>query len=201
MMAKGLVLRYSGDPEAASTWFRDSLFLLDGNEEPRLLALSQSNLIGCLVDSGKVHEAAALIPDSRKLFEQVGKRSDFLRLRWLEGLVAVALGQTGAAESIFLELIDAFTEDRLAYDVALVCLELSAVYARQGRTADVKRLAAEMLPIFQSCEVHREALAALIVFQRAAEMEQLSAGLLEEVTTFLQRVRTNPNLRFRDNEA
>jgi hypothetical protein len=31
-------------------------------------------------------------------------------------------------------------------------------------------------------------------------MEQLSAGLLEEVTTFLQRVRTNPNLRFRDND-
>ena len=42
MMAKGLVLRYADDPEAASTCFRDSLFLLDGNEEPRLLALSQS---------------------------------------------------------------------------------------------------------------------------------------------------------------
>ena len=67
--------------------------------------------------------------------------------------------------------------------MALVSLELSAVYARQGRTADVKRLAAEMLPIFQSCEVHREALAALIVFQKAAEMEQLSVGLVEEVTS------------------
>src|SRR5215218_4739745 len=87
MMAKGLVLRYSGDTEAASTWFRDSLFLLDGDEEPRLLALSQSNLIGCLLDSGRVHEAAALIPESRKLIEQVGMRSDFLRLRWLEGTV------------------------------------------------------------------------------------------------------------------
>ncbi|HVG09142.1 MAG TPA: tetratricopeptide repeat protein [Thermoanaerobaculia bacterium] len=198
MMAKGLVLRYSGDAEAASAWFRDSLFLLDGDEEPRLLALSQSNLIGCLLDSGKVHEAAALIPESRKLIEQVGKRSDFLRLRWLEGTVAVTLGQTGAAESIFLEIIDAFAEDRLAYDVALVCLELSAVYARQGRTTDVKRLASKMLPIFKSCEVHREALAALIVFQNAAEAEQLSLGLVEEVSTFLQSVRTNPSLRFRD---
>lgn len=197
-MAKGLVLRYSGDADAASAWFRDSLFLLDGDEEPRLLALSQSNLIGCLLDTGRVQEAAALIPESRKLMEQVGKRSDFLRLRWLEGTIAVTLGQAAAAESIFLELIDAFTEDRLAYDVALVCLELSAVYARQGRTTDVKRLASEMLPIFQSCEVHREALAALIVFQKAAEMEQLSVGLVEEVTSFLQRVRTNPSLRFRE---
>jgi tetratricopeptide (TPR) repeat protein len=201
LMAKGLVLRYAGDYEAASAWFRDSLFLLDGGEEPRLLAVSQYNLIGCLHDSGRAQEAAALIPEARKLIEEVGQRSDLLRLRWLEGTVAVTLGRTAEGESIFLELIEAFTADRLAYDVALVSLELSAVYARQGRTADVKRLATEMLPIFQSCEVHREAIAALIVFQKAAEMEQLSVGLVEEVTTFLQRVRSNPSLRFRGETA
>lgn len=198
MMGKGLVLRYNNDPEAASACFRESLFLLDGGEEPRLLALSQTNLIGCLVDSGRAEEAAALIPESVKLIEEVGHRTDLLHLRWIEGLAAVALGRDEQAERIFLELIDAFTHDRLAYNVALVSLDLSAVYARQGRTADVKRLAAGMLPIFQSCEVHREAIAALIVFQRAAEMEQLSVGLVEEVTTFLKRVRTNPHLRFRD---
>lgn len=198
MMAKGLVLRYAGDAEAAGTWFRDSLFLLDGNEEPRLLALSQSNLIGCLIDTGRLHEASALLPESQKLIEQVGRRCDSTRLRWMEGTIAAALGRPAEAEEIFLELIEAFTEDRVAYDVALVSLELSALYARQGRTADVKRLAAEMLPIFQSCEVHREALAALIVFQKAAEMEQLSLGLVEEVSSFLQRVQTNPSLRFRE---
>jgi hypothetical protein len=62
----------------------------------------------------------------------------------------------------------------------------------------VKRLAAEILPIFRSCEVHREALAALIVFQKAAEREQLSVGLVEEVTSFIQRVQKNPSLRFRE---
>ena len=200
MMGKGLVLRYADDPEAATSCFRESLFLLDGNEEPRLLALSQVNLIGCLVDSGRAEEAAALIPESIELIEQVGKRTDVLRLRWIEGLAAASLGRTDRAERIFLDLIEAFTEDRLAYDVALVSLELSSLYSRQGRTADVKRLAAEMLPIFQSCEVHREALAALIVFQKAAEMEQLSVGLVEEVASFLHRVRTNPNLRFREND-
>lgn len=198
MMAKGLVLRYSGDAESASAWFRDSLFLLDGNEEPRLLALSQSNLIGCLIDAGRLHEASALLPEALKLIEQVGKRYDSMRLRWMQGTIAAALGRPGEAEEIFLELIEAFTEDRVAYDVALVSLELSALYARQGRTGDVKRLAAEMLPIFQSCEVHREALAALIVFQKAAEMEQLSLGLVEEVSSFLQHVQTNPSLRFRE---
>lgn len=198
MMGKGLVLRYAGDAESASAWFRDSLFLLDGNEEPRLLALSQSNLIGCLIDSGRAQEAATLLPEALELIDQVGRRCDSMRLRWMQGTIAATLGRPEEAEEIFLELIEAFTEDRVAYDVALVSLELSALYARQGRTADVKRLASEMLPIFQSCEVHREALAALIVFQKAAEMEQLSLGLVEEVTTFLQRVQTNPSLRFRE---
>lgn len=201
LMGKGLVLRYSGsDAEAASACFRESLFLLDGNEEPRLLALSQVNLIGCLLDAGRAEEAAALIPDSIKLIEQVGRRCDLLHLRWMGGTAAVTLGRAEEAERVFLELIDEFTQDRLAYNVALVSLELSAVYARQGRTADVKRLAGEILPIFQSCEVHREALAALIVFEKAAEMEQLSVGLVEEVASFLQRARTNPSLRFREND-
>lgn len=201
MMTKGLVLRYAGDPESASAWFRDSLFLLDGSEEPRLLALSQSNLIGCLIDAGRFRDASTLLPEALKLIEQVGKRYDSLRLRWMQGTIAVGLGRKAEAEEIFLELIEAFTEDRVAYDVALVSLELSALYARQGRTADVKRLASEMLPIFKSCEVHREALAALIVFQKAAEMEQLSVGLVEEVSSFIQRIQTNPSLRFREGSS
>lgn len=199
-MAKGLVLRYAGEAEAASGLFRESLLLLDGNEEPRLLALSHANLIGSLLDSGRVREAAALIPEARKLVAEFGKRTDERRLRWLEGICAANLGNSKEAEAIFLELIEVFTKDRHSYDVALLSLELAGVYARQGRTADVKRLAAEMLPVFQSFEIHREALAALIVFQKAAEMEQLSVGLVEEVTTFLQRARTNPSLRFREDE-
>jgi tetratricopeptide (TPR) repeat protein len=198
LMGKGLVLRYSGDAEAASACFRDSLYLLDGNEEPRLLALSQSNLIGCLLDSGRAKEADALIPEAGKLFEQVGRRCDRLRLRWMSGTAAVALGRTAEAERLFLEVIEDYTQDRLAYEVALVSMELSAIYARQGRTSDVKRLASEMLSIFRSCEVHREALAALIIFEKAAEMEQLSVSLVEEIASFLQLARTNPTLHFRE---
>lgn len=197
LMAKGLVLRYAGDFEAAGNCFRSSLFLLDGAEEPRLMVLSQSNLIGCLYECGRCEEALSLIPEARKLMEEVTTRTDLLRLRWLEGQIAVALGREEEAEPIFLELIEVFTADRLAFDAALVSLDLAAVYARQGRTADVKQLAGEMLPIFQSCDVHREAIAAMIVFQKAAEMEQLSVSLVEEVSSFLQRVRSNPSLRFR----
>jgi tetratricopeptide (TPR) repeat protein len=192
LITKGAVLQYSGDLPGATACFRDSLFLLDGTRDPRLVVAGQFNLINCMFDSGRTSDAAGLIPDARQLLEKVGMRSDLLHLRWLEARVLAAQGQTEEAEQAFLEIRNAFTEDLLAFDAALVSLDLAALYAREGRTAQVQRMAREMFPIFQSCEVPQEALAALIVLQRAAEMEQLSLGLVEEVAACLQRIRAQP---------
>ena len=74
---------------------------------------------------------------------------------------------------------------------------MAAVYARQGRAAETKRLAGEMLPIFRSREIHREAIAALLCFQRAAEMEQVTQSMIGEIASYLERARANPGLRFR----
>ena len=197
LMVKGLTLQYRGETEAAAECFKTSLFLLDGLREPRLLVMSQCNLVGCLHDGGRSAEAAVLIPEAKALIDQVGKRSDLLRLTWIEAKVQGALGQWAAAERSFGWIREGFIEDGLAFDAALVSLDLSALYIRQGKTAEAKRLAAEMLPIFQSRDIHREALAALIVFQQAAEVEQLTLGLVEEVSTFLEQARNNPSLRFR----
>ena len=92
-------------------------------------------------------------------------------------------------------LFDAFGE-RVGFDAALVSLDLAALYARQGRTDEVKRLATEMVPIFESRDVHQEALAALLLFREAAEAEQVTLGLVDRIVTFLQRARLDPELRF-----
>ena len=187
LVAKGLALQYKGDLHAAAECYRHSFDLLDGGDDPRAVVTSHFNLLSCLFDSGEVHETVALIPEAWRRLEQDGTRHDRLRLRWLEGRVAAALGQTAEAETIFLEVKESFTADHIAFDVALASLDLAALYVRTGRTADVKRLAGEVLPIFRSREVPQEALAALIVFQKATEMEQLTLGVVEEVSTVLRR--------------
>lgn len=198
LMVKGLTLRYQGDLEAAADCYRASLSLLDGLQEPRLQALCEGNLIGCLQDAGHSAEAAARIPEARRRMEQAGKRSDLLRLHWTEGKVAAALGRPAAAEAAFLDVRQAFLADALAFDAALISLDLATLYLRQGRAQETKRLAAEILPVFQSREVYREAAAALIVFQRAAEVEQLTLGLVDEVAAYLRQACNDPHLRFRD---
>ncbi len=80
--------------------------------------------------------------------------------------------------------------------MALVSLDLALTYALKGRTADVRELAEETLAIFQAHDVHREALAALLVFCGAARVEQAGIDLVREVSGFLKRARNNPDLRF-----
>ncbi len=197
LITKGMVLQYSGEIDAAAACLRQGLFLVDPAEDPRLVVVAHSNLILGLVDGGRYAEAGSLIETVRPLWEQLGTAPDLLRLRWIEGRVANGLARLREAEAAFLEVRAAFLTGEAAYDAALVSLDLAAVYAREGRQDETRRLAAELLPIFRSREIHREAIAALLFFQRAAEMEQVTLAVVEQVTSYLQKSRANPNLRFR----
>ncbi len=201
LVTKGLVLQYANVTEEAAACFRGSLFLLHRLEEPRLVLAAHYGLIHCLHDSGRFADALTLIAEARPLWRESGSRLDLVRLCWLEGKVADGLGRAEEAEATLLEVRGEFERQGIAYDAALVSLDLAAVYARQGRLADTKRLAEAMLPIFQSREVHREALAALIVFRRAAEREQLTLSLVDEIAAYLRDARGNPGLRFRGETA
>jgi hypothetical protein len=66
------------------------------------------------------------------------------------------------------------------------------LYLRQNRTAAVKELAEEMREIFTAVDIHREATAALVLFQEAALRETLTAELIEEMAARLKRARGNP---------
>jgi hypothetical protein len=75
-------------------------------------------------------------------------------------------------------------------------LDLASLYASQGRAAEMLRVAEEMLPIFRLQDLHREAIAALIVFQQAVRMERMSTDLLGEIRHYLERARKDNRLRF-----
>jgi hypothetical protein len=59
--------------------------------------------------------------------------------------------------------------------------------ARTSSRRGAPDLAAEMVPVFASRNVHPEALAALALFQKAAEDEQVDLGLLEGIASSLRR--------------
>jgi hypothetical protein len=73
------------------------------------------------------------------------------------------------------------------YSVALVSLDLALLLSRQGRTGELKLLAAELIATFSAQEVHREANAALVLFQRACEEERVTAELITRLAMLLRR--------------
>ncbi len=77
----------------------------------------------------------------------------------------------------------------MGYDAALVSLDLALLYAQENCTEDLKRLAAELMPIFESRDVHREAIVALLMFQRACEEEKLTVALVRKFAEYLRRER------------
>lgn len=183
---KGVTLRYRGELAAATDVLRESLFLLDGERDPRLVAAAQMNLIGCLHEAGRPAEAAALLPAARRFHEQVARPGDQLRLIWIAGRVASSLGRLREAERDLLTVREAFLAEGLSLDAALVCLDLAALYARLGHTEAMKRLAAEIVPLFSAQEVPQAAAAAVILLAQAAQKERVTLALVEELSASLR---------------
>jgi tetratricopeptide (TPR) repeat protein len=198
LITRGFLLGIAHDPEAAIRYLTEGIRKLDPASDPRLLVAAHHNLTLYLTESGRYQEALQLLETARPLYHQVGDQMNLIRLRWLEGKIAVALGQYMEAEELLKRVRTELVERELGFDAALLSLDLADVYTRQGRSGELRRLAAEMIPIFQSRDVHRETLAALLAFQKAAEMESVTVGLIREVSGYLKESRATPSFRTRE---
>jgi len=196
LIKKGMTLGYSGRFAEAVRLLQRGLARIDPAEEPRLLVSARHNLTLYLEESGQHREALSALEATRGLYLELGERMHLVRLRWLEGKIARGLGRLDEAEAALREARDAFVERGIGFDAALVSLDLAMVYVQRGETAEIRRLAAEMVPIFESRDVHQEALAALLLVRRAAEAEEFNLALLQRVATFLHRARHDPGMRF-----
>ncbi len=197
LIQKGIAFGLGGHPARAIQLIQRGLSKIDNLEEPRLLVSARHNLIGFLNESGHSEQALKVLEQTRSLYLTLGEQTHLIRLRWLEGRIARDLGRLDQAETALRDARDGFIERGIGFDAARVSLDLATIYLQQGRTADLKRLAAEMVPVFESRDVHQEALAALLLFRQAVDAEEVTLGLLERISDYLQLARRNPELRFR----
>ena len=198
LITQGFLASMAQEPELAIRLLQEGLPLIDAAAEPRLVLAARHNLIVGLTDSGRPQEALALLEESRPLYEQHGDPFSVIRMSWLEGRIALCLGNLCGAEALLVKSRCRLVEQGQGYDAALLSLDLAQVYARQSRGSEMRCLAEEMLLIFQSREIRREAVSALLVFQKAAAIEGVTLGLLQELRDYLQESRSTPGLRFRD---
>lgn len=195
----GLMYLHQGELTSAIETTTAALRGLQGSSEPRLYLCARFNLARCLAEDGQYQDATDLLAADEDLYREFPEAWTQLRLAWLQGKIAAGLGRSEEAEKIFLEVRDGFIAQGIGYDAAMVSIEdLALLYLREGRVADVKRLAEEIYPIFEAQDVHREAIAALRLFQEAAREEQLTVKAVREYVRYLKEARTAPEMRFRE---
>lgn len=192
LLKQAKFLRDSGRLAESIPALERAATLLDANREPRTLLALKNNLAMFLAEMGRVEEAQRCLPEVRELSRQHGSRHDRLRVLWVEGILCKSLGQTELALEIMKQVREGFIAAEIGYDVALVSLDLAALYLEAGRTDEVRCLASEGMHLFVSRGVHREVLMAWTLFREAAERDAATLGLVQEVATRIRHAQVNP---------
>ena len=192
LISKGISARAALQPESGLRLLARGISHVDAAQDPKLVFVAVHGLLGCLVDCGRMIEANEILVASRDLYALCGERLDAMRARWLEGQIASGLGDNETAERALLEARAGFEQTDLPFDKSLVSLDLAAIWLRQGRTAEIAELVNEMVGIFRSRNIQREAIAALLMLREALQKKQVTAALLQAVSTELRRLERTP---------
>lgn len=201
MVDRGVILGRAGHKEDAIAHLGEALDRIDPDRNPRNFLAAVHNtalyLHELADDSPQVNELALkwlkLAHRCHKMLPPEGL--GVWKLRTLQGLTSVRLGQ---AERGIRELWRAqagFQGLGAAYEQAFTLLHLASVYQVRGDAAEVKRVAAQLFPVFHSLKFDREASAALLLFYNAAQAKSTTRELIERVSSTLREAQARSLMR------
>ncbi|HEX3525803.1 MAG TPA: helix-turn-helix transcriptional regulator [Thermoanaerobaculia bacterium] len=196
LIKKGFTLEVMGQYERAVETLLQAEPRLDREAEPHLWYNHRLQLAVNYTNLERYSEASDLIDSARPLVVELGADLVGFRITWLEGRIAAGLGRTPEALDLLAQARREFAARGMYYDVALALLEEALLLLKEERTAEVETLAQELTEVFKSKGVHREALAALRLFQEATEQSTATAELAGRILRFLFRARYDEELRF-----
>lgn len=193
LIIKGLYTGYRGDPGQSLPFLAEGLAGIDRERDPRLVFHALHNTLLFRVELGQLEEAQRQIQRMRPLYARASS-NERTRLRIIEGKIAAGLGDLAQAEQLFVETRRSVDAAGLGYLAALVSLELAAVWLRQGRRDEARGLVAELVTVFRSIGVEREAMAALALLGEAASKDQSTLELLALISGALRQLHGGPGL-------
>jgi tetratricopeptide (TPR) repeat protein len=182
------VFEIMGESAKAIAALREAEPAVEGCQDARLLWTLRCGLIVSLCSLGRAAEGAEQLTSARVLTARHGNALDVLRFRWLESRVAAGLGRTGEAIELLSSVRAAFADVEIVYDAALATSELAALYLQIGRTASVKALIRQSMPIFNAGGIYPEAQKALTTFAGAVERDAVTLALAQRLVTYIRRV-------------
>lgn len=195
LLALGEVWRELGEVDRAVDAATQALETAREEGVIELERQARHNLSYFLHSLGAHEEARRTFEDNERLYERAALPHRLRRV-WLGSHLAKAEGDIEEAEAGYRMAQEGFLRMGRGYEAASVALDVAILYAEEGRISDLKRVAEEIIPIFKSQDVHREAAAALMLFQDAVRAEQVTLRYVIELSRYLERARFDPTLAF-----
>ena len=155
LLKLGVVHGRQSKPREGIGKITQALEILLETDESVLKSMAIHNLIHLVAEAGEPVEAARLIQMTRSLFETGYPRLTHLRFEWLRSRIENDLGKTSVAAEKLERLRQTYLEEKLPYEVALISLDLAAIYAQQGKRQRLRELAEQSAGIFRSLGVAR----------------------------------------------
>lgn len=187
LIQRAEIARHRDEMATAVDCLREALALVEESGNRHLLVCAVGTLVFLECDRGDHAAADALLRRHRELLVGDGSRWLIYRLLALEGRIAHGLGRLAEAEERLLAAHRLCVAEELEADAAMMALELAVLYAEQGRFAEVRQLARRIQPALSAREVHREATAALLLFQQAVAAERITVEAMRSVRDVLYR--------------
>ncbi len=188
LLKKEFVFEQMGDLGGALVSLAEAAPFIEASGDSRLLFALRFETVKDLCAMEQYAKAAKLLPEVRELAAQLGNELDLIRVVWLTARVAAGQGRLEETIAGLEQVRREFMVRQLPYDSARVCLELAAIYLKEGRSKEVKTLAREMAPIFQAQGIAREALVSLALFRDAAQQETATVELAWRVIAEIERI-------------
>lgn len=198
LLNKGFTLQEQGNPGAALETFEEAAELIDSVRQPRLRCVLRFNQAASACRLGRAEEAVALVDEVQSLAERLRNDVDLIKTAWLRANVDAGLGKRQQALLALEQVRRDFASRKLPYDCAQVSLDVALLYREEGRFAEIQALAQEMLNIFEAQAVHREAMAAVILFQEAAQKKRVTADFMRRLQEYLSKARNDAKLQFKE---
>lgn len=184
----------AGDTEQGLAAVWEGLSLLGPGADLDLLLLGIHNLIYLIVDTGEFRAALRLIEAARPLYRACAGELALLRRDWLRGRIHVEAGELQQGVEELEEVRRHFADRDLAYEVAVVSLDLALAHARRGDTARLRSVAAETLPVFRQLGVARDTLASLAALRHALAQDAATVAIIRGLAEKVESAREGRSL-------
>jgi tetratricopeptide (TPR) repeat protein len=156
------------------------------------------NIGSCQWNVGQTAEAVQSIQFASELFDELGNRSESVRLRESLGALLIVNGKYDEAKKRLTQVQAEYASLGMLFPVVTVGLELAEIAVLENDYQEVERLCRTAIRQFEAAGTPHssDALTALTYLREAAEQRRATQEIVWHVKTYIRRLPDEPALLF-----